>query len=413
MAPITSIEDLRVLARRRLPRMFYDFVDSGSWSQSTYRANEENFQRIRLRQRVGRDIERRDTSSTLLGADVAMPVAISPTGGAGLLHSDGEIAAACAASRFGVPYILSIGSTCSLEDVRSFAPGELWFQVSILKDRALLARLTDKAKAARCRVLVLTMDYHVAGQRLADIKNGLGIPPAYTPSTLWDFVTHPRWCLDRLRTCRQGFGNLIGVADGVTDLRSFARWYGRQPFELKLSWDAVAWLRDRWPGKLLLKGVLDPEDALQAVRIGADAISVSNQGGRQLDCAPSSIEALPHIIDAVGDKLEVLLDGGIRSGQDILKALALGARGVLTGRATLYGLAALGEDGVEIALDLLHKELDHTMAFCGLSSLQDIDPGVIWDPAPNPAAPGFKKARSLPSDPPPWRRAAPGFLPSP
>lgn len=360
--------------------MLYDFVDSGSWSEATYRANEADFQRIRLRQRVGRDIAERDTATTLLGAGLAMPVAISPTGGAGLLYPDGEIAAARAASRAGIPYILSIGSTCSLEDVRANCTGELWFQVSILKDRPLLARLVDRARAADCRVLVLTLDYHVAGQRHVDIKNGLAIPPALTPSWLWDLATHPRWCRDMIRTRRRGFGNFIGFVDGVTDIHSFARWYRQQPFELRLSWDAVAWLRDRWPGKLMLKGVLDPEDALQAVRIGADAISVSNQGGRQMDGAPSSIEVLPHVAEAVGRDIEVLLDGGIRSGQDILKALALGARGVLTGRATLYGLAALGETGVDIALQLLHKELDHTMAFCGLTSIEAVDRGALWAP---------------------------------
>lgn len=377
--PVTSIEDLRTLARQRLPRMFYDFVDSGSWTQSTYRANEADLQAIRLRQRVARDIERRDTSTTLLGAPAAMPVAVSPTGGAGFLYPDGEIAAARAAERFGVPYGLSIGSVCSLEDVRAHTSGELWFQISILKDRPLLERMIDRAKAAQCRVLVLTLDYHVAGQRHQDIKNGLGIPPKITPASLWDMASHPRWCLDMLRTRRRGFGNFIGHVDGVTDVPSFARWYGQQPFELRLGWDVVAWLRERWPRKLLLKGILDPEDARRAAEIGADAISVSNQGGRQMDGAPSAIEALPHIVQAAGQRMEVLLDGGIRSGQDVLRALALGARGVLIGRAALYGLAAQGERGVHTALSLIHKELDHTLAFCGLNSVEDVDHDILWD----------------------------------
>lgn len=376
--PITSIEDLRVLAQRRLPRMFYDFVDSGSWTQSTYRANEADLQTIRLRQRVARDIERRDTSTTLLGAPAAMPVAISPTGGAGFLYPDGEIAAARAAERFGVPYCLSIGSVCSLEDVRAHSSGELWFQVSILKDRKLLERMIERAKAAECRVLVLTLDYHVAGQRHQDIKNGLGIPPKTTLASLWDMASHPRWCLDMLRTRRRSFGNFVGHVDGVTDVPSFARWYGQQPFELKLGWDVVAWLRERWPHKLLLKGILDPEDAERAAEIGADAVSVSNQGGRQMDGAPSAIEALPYIVRAAGGRMEVLLDGGIRSGQDVLRALALGARGVLIGRAALYGLAARGEAGVHTALTLIHKELDHTLAFCGLNSVGEADRRILW-----------------------------------
>ncbi|MCY1283283.1 L-lactate dehydrogenase [compost metagenome] len=382
--PITCVEDLRLLARKRLPRMFYDYVDSGSWTQSTYRANEADFQKMKLRQRVVADIDCRSTASTMLGLPVAMPVAVSPTGGAGFLYADGEIQAARAAAKFGVPYALSIGSQCSLEDVRANTSGPLWFQVSILKDRALLARLIDRARAADCSALILTLDFHVAGQRHVDIKNGVGVPPRLTPTVLLDLLSHPRWCLNMLGTRRRGFGNFIGHVDGVHDVHSFGRWYGQQQFELKLSWDIVDWLRQRWPGKLILKGILDPDDARRAVQVGADAISVSNQGGRQMDGAPSSIEVLPSIVDAVGGRLEVFLDGGVRSGQDVLKALALGARGVLIGRAALYGLAAMGEEGVTRALEIIHKELDHTMAFCGRTSVDQLDTSVLWRPALEP-----------------------------
>ncbi|WP_321874368.1 alpha-hydroxy acid oxidase [Burkholderia ubonensis] len=380
---ITCVDDLRVLARKRLPRMFYDFVDSGSWSQQTYRANETAFHAIRLRQRVAMNIAHRSTAGAMLGMPVAMPVALSPTGGAGLLYADGEIHAARAAERFGVPYALSIGSQCSLEAVRANTNGPLWFQVSILKDRALLAGLVDRALAADCSALILTMDFHVAGQRHADIKNGLGIPPKLTPSYLFDLLSHPRWCMNMLRARQRGFGNFIGHVEGVSDVRSFGRWYARQPFDLELGWNAVAWLRERWPRKLILKGILDPEDARRAVDAGADAISVSNQGGRQMDGAPASIEALPYIADAVGDRLEVLIDGGIRSGQDVLKALALGAKGVLVGRAGLYGLAAMGGAGVTKALEIIHKELDHTMAFCGLTSLAQANADILWHAVTN------------------------------
>lgn len=382
--PITSVEDLRLLARKRLPRMFYDFVDSGSWTQSTYHANEADFQRIKLRQRVAFDIESRSTGGTMLGLPVAMPVAVSPTGGAGFLYADGEIHAARAAAKFGVPYALSIGSQCSLEEVRANSSGPLWFQVSILKDRALLTRLVERAKAADCSALILTMDYHVAGQRHVDIKNGVGIPPRLTPSYLFDLLSHPRWCLNMLGARRWGFGNFIGHVDGVHDVRSFARWYGQQQFELKLGWELIDWLRQQWPGKLVLKGILDPVDARRAIDVGADAISVSNQGGRQMDGAPSSIEALPSIVDAVGGRLDVFLDGGVRSGQDVLKALALGAKGVLLGRAALYGLAAMGEAGVTKALEIIHKEMDHTMAFCGRRSLEQWDASVLWHSVTEP-----------------------------
>nr|WP_269764474.1 alpha-hydroxy acid oxidase [Burkholderia ubonensis] len=387
---ITCIEDLRLLARRRLPRMFYDFVDSGSWTQQTYRANSADFQRIRLRQRVAVDIENRSTACTLLGRPVTLPVAVSPTGGAGFLYADGEIHAARAAAKFGVPYALSIGSQCSLEDVRANTSGPLWFQISILKDRGLLARLIERAKAADCDALILTMDFHVAGQRHIDIKNGLGIPPGLTRSFLVDLLSHPRWCLNMMRTRRRGFGNFIGHVDGVYDIHSFARWYGRQPFELKLGWACVDEVRRQWPGKLILKGILDPDDACRAVQAGADAISVSNQGGRQLDGAPSSIEALPRICEAVGGRIEVFLDGGVRSGQDVLKALAMGAKGVLLGRAALYGLAAMGEAGVTAALEIVRKELDCTMAFCGRRSLEHLDESILWRPDREP---GFERHR--------------------
>lgn len=377
--PVTSIEDLRILAQRRVPRMLYDYVDSGAWSQITYHANENDFQKIRLRQRVGRDVRDRSTAATLLGAPVAMPVVIAPTGVAGFLYPDGEMAAARAAHKHSVPYGLSVLSTCSVEDVRSVSDGEIWQQVSILKDWSILESQINRAKAARCSALILTIDYHVEGQRHVNAKNGLAIPPPITLSSVLDFVGHPRWLLSMLRTKRRGFGNFTGSVEGVHDLKSFARWYAEPRYSLDLRWEEIRRVRDMWPGKLVLKGILDPDDALQAVQIGADAISVSNLGGRQMDSALSTIEALPHVVDAVKSRIEVLLDGGVRTGQDILKALALGARGVLIGRAALYGLAAKGENGVNAALRILRQEMDQTMACCGVTSIKEIDKEILCD----------------------------------
>lgn len=365
------------MAKSRLPKMFYDFVDSGSWTQATYHANAADFQAIRFRQRIAKDIETRATQVDLLGTPARIPVAISPTGLAGFVWPDGEILAAKAAARFGVPYSVSIGSVCSLEEIRKHSNGPIWLQISILKDKPFLEKLLQRAEAAQCSALILTMDYHIAGQRHCDIKNGMGLPPKLGLSHYLDMMQNPTWCFGMLRTQNRSFGNVIGHAAGVTNLPSFAKWHMSQ-FEMKLDWSVVEWVKARWKGPLIIKGVLDPEDARLAVEAGADAISVSNQGGRQLDGAPSSVEALAPIVAAVGDKTTVLLDGGIRSGQDVLRACALGAKGVLIGRAALYGMAGAGEEGVLKVLQILEKELNNTMAFCGLTDVRDATPDVLW-----------------------------------
>ncbi len=364
MTPITEIEDLRRLARRRVPRMFYDYVDSGSWSESTYRANQSDFQPIKFRQRVAVDMAARSTRTTLVGQEVAMPLALAPTGLTGMQHADGEILAARAARRFGVPFTLSTMSICSIEDVAEHAGPGFWFQLYVMKDRAFIERLIARAKAAGCGALMLTLDLQIAGQRHKDIRNGLSTPPRIRWSNWLDFARRPRWVFGMLGTRRRGFGNIMGHVSGVDDMRSLASWSASQ-FDPSLDWDTVRWIRRLWDGPLILKGILDAEDARLALGCGADALVVSNHGGRQLDGAPSTIRALPAIVDAVGDRIEVHLDGGIRSGQDLLRALALGARGCHVGRAFLYGLGALGEAGVTRCLEILHKELDTTMALCG------------------------------------------------
>lgn len=318
---------------------------------------------------MGRDVRERRLDTSLLGRKASMPIVIAPTGGAGFLYPDAEIAAARAAAAAGISYGLSVGSACSLEDVRASSDADIWFQVSLFKDRAFLNRLIDRAIAAECGALILTLDYHVVGQRHGDLKNGVGFPPPVTPRLITDIATHPRWALGMARAKHRGFGNVIGHVPGVTDIRSFGKWQASQPFDLNLSWDALRVIRDRWPGKLLIKGVLDPEDAEAAIRLGADGISVSNQGGRQIDGGPSSISMLPAIAGQVGDRSELFLDGGIRTGQQILKALCAGARGVLIGRAALYGLAAGGEAGMTKSLSFLKKELDHALAFCGITDI--------------------------------------------
>ena len=376
MAVITCIEDLRVLAQRRVPRMFYDYADSGSWTESTYRANEADLQRIKLRQRVAVDVDRRSTATTMVGVPVAMPVALAPTGLAGMQHADGEILAARAAEAFGVPFTLSTMSICSIEDVAAATRAPFWFQLYVMRDREFIERLIDRAAAARCGALVLTLDLQILGQRHKDLKNGLAAPPKPTLATLVNLAGKPRWCLAMLRTRRRGFGNIVGHVRGVDDMGSLAEWTAQQ-FDPRLDWRDVEWVRKRWGGKLVLKGILDADDAKLAVAAGADAIVVSNHGGRQLDGAPSSIEALPAIADAVGSQVEVHMDGGIRSGQDVLKARALGARGTYIGRAFLYGLGALGETGVRLALELIQRELDLTMAFCGRTSIDRVDRSVL------------------------------------
>ena len=376
MPVITTIEDLRLLARKRVPRMFYDYVDSGSWTESTYKANESDFQRIKLRQRVAVNIENRSTATTMAGVAVKMPVAIAPVGLAGMQHADGEIHAARAAAKFGIPFTLSTLSICSIEDIAQNSTAPFWFQLYLMRDRDAMVRMIARARAARCSALVLTLDLQVIGQRHKDLKNGLTTPPRPTLRNILNLATRPRWCLGMLGTRRRTFRNLVGHVKEVSDMRSLAAWTNEQ-FDPRLSWTDVRWVRERWDGKLVLKGIMDADDARLAADSGADAIVVSNHGGRQLDGAPSSIAALPAIVDAVGSRIEVWMDGGIRSGQDVLKACALGARGTMIGRAMAYGLGAMGEAGVTRALQIIHKELDVTMAFCGRTNI-----GSVMKPSP-------------------------------
>ena len=376
MTVITTIEDLRVLAEKRVPRMFYDYADSGSWTESTYRANESDFQKIKLRQRVAVNMEGRSTATTMIGQPVAMPVAIAPTGLTGMQHADGEILAARAAKKFGIPFTLSTMSICSIEDVAKHAGEGFWFQLYVMKDRPFIERLIDRAKAANCSALVLTLDLQILGQRHKDLKNGLSAPPKLTLANMFNIATKPRWALGMLGTPRRQFGNIVGHVSGVADMSSLSSWTASQ-FDPCLNWGDVEWIQKRWGGKLILKGIQDVEDAKLAVQSGADALIVSNHGGRQLDGAQSSIEALPAIVDAVGTQIEVHMDGGIRSGQDVLKACALGAKGVYIGRSMLYGLGAMGEEGVTKALEIIHKELDLTMAFCGRMQMNTVDKSIL------------------------------------
>jgi L-lactate dehydrogenase (cytochrome) len=376
MTVITTIEDLRVLAKKRVPRMFYDYADSGSWTESTYRANESDFQKIKLRQRVAVNMEGRTTATKMIGQDVAMPVAIAPTGLTGMQHADGEILAAKAAKAFGIPFTLSTMSICSIEDVAAATQAPFWFQLYVMRDRDFIERLIDRAKAANCNALVVTLDLQILGQRHKDIKNGLSAPPKPTLANMINLLTKPRWCFGMLGTSRRQFGNIVGHVKGVTDMANLGAWTAQQ-FDPRLNWGDVEWIKKRWGGKLILKGIQDVEDAKLAVASGADALIVSNHGGRQLDGAQSSIEALPNIVAAVGSQIEVHMDGGIRSGQDVLKAWALGARGTYIGRAFLYGLGAMGEAGVAKALEVIHRELDLTMAFCGRTRVGDVDTRIL------------------------------------
>jgi L-lactate dehydrogenase (cytochrome) len=384
MPVITCIEDLRVLAERRVPRMFYDYADSGSWTESTYRANESDFQKWKLRQRVAVNMEGRSLRTQMIGQEVAMPVAIAPTGLTGMQHADGEILAARAAEKFGVPFTLSTMSICSIEDVAAHTSVPFWFQLYMMRDRDAMARMIERCKAARCSALVLTLDLQVIGQRHKDLKNGLTAPPRPTIANLINLATKPRWCLGMLGTSRRSFGNIVGHAKGVGDLSSLSSWTAEQ-FDPQLNWGDVEWIKKRWGGKLILKGIMDAEDARLAVASGADAIVVSNHGGRQLDGAPSSIAALPAIVAAVGRDIEVWMDGGIRSGQDVLKAIALGAKGTMIGRAFLYGLGAMGEAGVTKCLELIARELDVTMAFCGHTDIRKVDRAILLPDAQPPA----------------------------
>lgn len=377
LSKITCIEDLRVLHEKRAPRMFYDYCDSGSWTESTYRANSADFQSIKLRQRVAVNMEGRSTRTTMIGQDVAMPVAIAPTGLTGMQHADGEILGALAAKAFGIPFTLSTMSICSMEDVAQATNRHpFWFQVYVLRDRDFIERLIDRAKAANCSALQITLDLQILGQRHKDIKNGLSAPPKLTLPNILNMMTKPSWCLGMLGTKRRDFGNIVGHVKGVDNMSSLSAWTAQQ-FDPRLNWGDVEWIKKRWGGKIILKGIQDAEDARHAVDSGADALIVSNHGGRQLDGAPSSITALPAIVQAVGKDIEVWMDGGIRSGQDVLKARALGARGTLIGRAWLHGLGAAGQAGVTKTLEIIHKELDLTMAFCGKTDINTVDQSIL------------------------------------
>jgi len=376
MTVVTNIEDLRILAQKRVPRMFYDYADSGAWTEQTYRANTSDFAKIRLRQRVAVNMDNRTLATKMAGQDVSMPVALAPTGLTGMQHADGEILAARAAAAFGVPFTLSTMSICSIEDVAANTSKPFWFQLYVLRDRDFIKRLIERAKAAKCSALVLTLDLQILGQRHKDLRNGLSAPPKLTLPNIVNMMTKPQWCLGMLGTKRRGFGNIVGHVTGVDDMSSLSSWTASQ-FDPRLSWDDVKWIKDLWGGKLILKGILDEEDAVLAANSGADALIVSNHGGRQLDGALSSIAKLAPIVDAVGSRIEVHFDGGIRSGQDVLKALALGAKGTYIGRAFLYGLGAMGEAGVTKALEIIRKELDITMAFCGKTDARTIDRGEL------------------------------------
>ena len=379
MTVICEIKDLQKLARARVPKMFYEYADSGSWSESTYRANESSFADILLRQRVAVDITDRSLETTMIGQPVTMPIALAPVGLTGMQHADGEIKAAKAAEKFGVPFTLSTMSICSIEDVAAHTSKPFWFQLYVMRDRDFIERLIDRAKDAGCSALMLTLDLQILGQRHKDIRNGLSTPPKFTLHAMMQVLSRPRWCLNMLTTRRHSFGNIVGHAKGVGDLSSLSSWTAEQ-FDPKLSWSDIDWIRERWGGKLILKGILDVEDAKMASKTGADAIIVSNHGGRQLDGAASSISALPAIVDAVGKDIEVHFDGGIRSGQDVLKAICLGAKSTYIGRAYIYGLGANGEAGVTEALNILSTELDTTMALCGERLLTNLGYHNLLDP---------------------------------
>ena len=368
---ITSIADLQAVARRRVPRMFYDYADSGSYTEGTYRDNERAFERIKLRQRVAVNIDNRSLAAEICGVPATMPLALSPVGSTGMQHPDGEIHAARAAEKFGVPFCLSTMSVCSIEEVAAHTTKPFWFQLYVMRERPFVERLIERARAANCEALVLTLDLQILGQRHKDVKNGLSVPPKPTLAAMANLATKPRWLYHFARTKNRSFGNIVGHAESVSDMSSLSKWTNEQ-FDLTLDWSSIEWIKARWDRKLILKGVLDVEDAKIAADIGADAVIVSNHGGRQLDGAEASIDALARIVDAVGDRIEVHVDGGIRSGQDVMKALAIGARAAWSGRAWIYGLGAYGEAGVTKALELMREELDRTMALCGETDVKNV-----------------------------------------
>jgi len=374
---ITNIEDLRVLHEKRAPRMFYDYADSGSWTEGTYRSNESEFSKIKFRQRVAVNVDHRSIASTMLGQAVAMPVALSPVGLTGMQYPDGEILAARAAKDFGVPFCLSTMSICSMEEIAKHTNHPFWFQLYVMRDKKFVSGLIERARAANCSALVVTLDLQILGQRHKDIKNGLSAPPKPTLKNLINLCMKPRWCLGMLQTKNRQFGNIVGHVEGVDDMSSLSAWTTSQ-FDPTLDWEEVAQIKKQWGGKLILKGILDPEDAKLAVAVGADAIIVSNHGGRQLDGAPATIEVLPAIVDAVGSQIEIWLDSGIRSGQDVIKALALGATGTMIGRSYIYGLGAMGQAGVTKSLEIIAKELDLTMAFCGLKDVRQVERNILY-----------------------------------
>ncbi|WP_293449987.1 alpha-hydroxy acid oxidase [Planktotalea sp.] len=379
MAVITEIADLKRIYARRVPRMFYDYAESGSWTEQTFRENTSDFEQIRLRQRVAVDMTGRSTVSQMIGQDVAMPVALAPVGLTGMQCADGEIKVAKAAEDFGVPFTLSTMSICSIEAVAEKTDQPFWFQLYTMKDEDYLRRLIERARAANCSALVITLDLQILGQRHKDLKNGLSAPPKLTPKTIANLMTKWTWGLQMLATKNREFGNVVGHATGVSDASNLGAWTAEQ-FDPALDWSKIAKLKEMWGGKVILKGIMDAEDAKMALSVGADAIIVSNHGGRQLDGAMSSIKMLPSILDAVGDQIEVHLDSGIRSGQDVLKAIAMGAKGTYIGRAYIYGLGAMGQAGVTKALEVIHKELDVSMALCGKRNVSELDKDVLMIP---------------------------------
>ena len=376
MKHVTCIEDLRQLHRRRVPKAFFDYADRGSYSEDTLRANRADLEAIKFRQRVLVDVSKRDLSTAILGEPASMPLILAPVGLLGLQHGDGEIIACRAAQAAGIPFTLSTMSICSIEDVAANVAKPFWFQLYVMKDRGFIKALIERAIAAKCSALVLTVDLQVIGQRHADIKNGMTVPPEWTLAKLFDFATKPTWVAGVLRGKRRTFGNLVGHIKGTDDITALGTWTATQ-FDTTLNWKDIDWIRSIWPGKLILKGILDVEDANEAAKTGAQAMVVSNHGGRQLDGAPSSIEALPEIVDAVGSRMEIMFDSGVRSGQDVMRALALGAKSCMIGRAYVHGLGGGGEAGVAKAIDIIRNELLTTMGLCGVNTIAEIDDHVL------------------------------------
>ncbi len=378
---VLEIKDLEGLAKKKVPKMFFDYVNSGSWTETTYNANVSDFSDIKLRQRVAVDMSNRILSTKIVGQNTSMPVAIAPTGLTGMQHADGEILSAQAAEEFGIPYTLSTMSVCSIEEVAKNTNKPFWFQLYVMKDKKFMESLIERADAAGCNALILTLDLQILGQRHKDLRNGLSTPPKFTPKHIYQMITRPVWCFKMLKTKNRSFGNIVGHVKGISDLGSLVSWTSEQ-FDPKLDWKEIDWIRKKWKKKLILKGILDSEDAILASRTGADALIVSNHGGRQLDGAPSSIKVLPEIVDAVGNKIEIHIDGGIRSGQDVVKALCLGAKGTYIGRAFLYGLGAMGKRGVTKSLEIIKEELDKTMAFCGRRNVNDLNKSNLFKEIP-------------------------------